>query len=171
MMLCKTDSSVLFSSLYSSSLSLISGLFLLSPAMMAPHLAVGTMRNDKMGEPCFYLMGQNQTTVCSQVCPSSPYLFKLSFRLYPPLELILPWTPPCAFAPGFAFLLVCMLHVLSRLNRRLIQPPWNLPQCASGLNNSDWSTLITCCCLSKLSRLPAAKHTFSFFFFILLCCK
>ncbi|XP_077445159.1 membrane-associated guanylate kinase, WW and PDZ domain-containing protein 1-like isoform X10 [Stigmatopora argus] len=31
-------------------------------AMMAPHLAVGTMRNDKMGEPCFYLMGQNQTT-------------------------------------------------------------------------------------------------------------
>ncbi|TNN38377.1 Membrane-associated guanylate kinase, WW and PDZ domain-containing protein 1 [Liparis tanakae] len=35
-------------------------------AMMAPHLAVGTMRNDKMGEPCFYLMGQNQTTVCSQ---------------------------------------------------------------------------------------------------------
>ncbi|KAL1021542.1 hypothetical protein UPYG_G00014590 [Umbra pygmaea] len=32
-------------------------------AMMAPHLAVGTMRNDKMGEPCFYLMGQNQTTV------------------------------------------------------------------------------------------------------------
>lgn len=34
--------------------------------MMAPHLAVGTMRNDKMGEPCFYLMGQNQTTVCSQ---------------------------------------------------------------------------------------------------------
>lgn len=47
-------------------LSLVAGLFLLSPAMMAPHLAVGTMRNDKMGEPCFYLMGQNQTTVCSQ---------------------------------------------------------------------------------------------------------
>uniref|UniRef100_A0A3P9PQ33 Membrane-associated guanylate kinase, WW and PDZ domain-containing protein 1 n=1 Tax=Poecilia reticulata TaxID=8081 RepID=A0A3P9PQ33_POERE len=35
-------------------------------AMMAPHLAVGTLRNDKMGEPCFYLMGQNQTTVCSK---------------------------------------------------------------------------------------------------------
>lgn len=47
-------------------LSIVAGLFLLSPAMMAPHLAVGTMRNDKMGEPCFYLMGQNQTTVCSQ---------------------------------------------------------------------------------------------------------
>uniref|UniRef100_A0A7N9AWV6 Membrane-associated guanylate kinase, WW and PDZ domain-containing protein 1 n=1 Tax=Mastacembelus armatus TaxID=205130 RepID=A0A7N9AWV6_9TELE len=34
-------------------------------AMMAPHLAVGTMRNDKMGEPCFYLMGQNQTTTAA----------------------------------------------------------------------------------------------------------
>lgn len=53
-------------SLSFSDLSLVAGLFLLSPAMMAPHLAVGTMRNDKMGEPCFYLMGQNQTTVCSQ---------------------------------------------------------------------------------------------------------
>lgn len=71
-MLCKTASCLfyLFSPLYSSLLSLsfspVAGLFLLSPAMMAPHLAVGTMRNDKMGEPCFYLMGQNQTTVCSQ---------------------------------------------------------------------------------------------------------
>uniref|UniRef100_A0A3B3U908 Membrane associated guanylate kinase, WW and PDZ domain containing 1 n=1 Tax=Poecilia latipinna TaxID=48699 RepID=A0A3B3U908_9TELE len=34
-------------------------------AMMAPHLAVGTLRNDKMGEPCFYLMGQNQTTTAA----------------------------------------------------------------------------------------------------------
>uniref|UniRef100_A0A8D3AGV8 Membrane-associated guanylate kinase, WW and PDZ domain-containing protein 1 n=1 Tax=Scophthalmus maximus TaxID=52904 RepID=A0A8D3AGV8_SCOMX len=34
-------------------------------AMMTPHLAVGTMRNDKMGEPCFYLMGQNQTTTAA----------------------------------------------------------------------------------------------------------
>ncbi|CAL8325320.1 unnamed protein product [Merluccius merluccius] len=34
-------------------------------AMMAPHLAVGTMRNEKMGEPCFYLMGQNQTTTAA----------------------------------------------------------------------------------------------------------
>uniref|UniRef100_A0A8C9S8B0 Membrane-associated guanylate kinase, WW and PDZ domain-containing protein 1 n=1 Tax=Scleropages formosus TaxID=113540 RepID=A0A8C9S8B0_SCLFO len=33
-------------------------------AMVAPHLAA-CMRNDKLGEPCFYLMGQNQTTVCS----------------------------------------------------------------------------------------------------------
>uniref|UniRef100_A0AAY4D8U7 Membrane-associated guanylate kinase, WW and PDZ domain-containing protein 1 n=1 Tax=Denticeps clupeoides TaxID=299321 RepID=A0AAY4D8U7_9TELE len=32
-------------------------------AMMAPHLTA-CMRNDKLGEPCFYLMGQNQTTVC-----------------------------------------------------------------------------------------------------------
>uniref|UniRef100_A0AAR2K3M9 Membrane-associated guanylate kinase, WW and PDZ domain-containing protein 1 n=1 Tax=Pygocentrus nattereri TaxID=42514 RepID=A0AAR2K3M9_PYGNA len=32
-------------------------------AMMAPHLAA-CLRNDKLGEPCFYLMGQNQTTVC-----------------------------------------------------------------------------------------------------------
>ncbi|KAF5907243.1 membrane-associated guanylate kinase, WW and PDZ domain-containing protein 1-like isoform X9, partial [Clarias magur] len=30
-------------------------------AMMAPHLA-SCLRNDKLGEPCFYLMGQNQTT-------------------------------------------------------------------------------------------------------------
>ncbi|XP_066501045.1 membrane-associated guanylate kinase, WW and PDZ domain-containing protein 1-like isoform X6 [Hoplias malabaricus] len=30
-------------------------------AMMAPHLAA-CLRNDKLGEPCFYLMGQNQTT-------------------------------------------------------------------------------------------------------------
>ncbi|XP_063064866.1 membrane-associated guanylate kinase, WW and PDZ domain-containing protein 1-like isoform X13 [Engraulis encrasicolus] len=30
-------------------------------AMMPPHLA-SCMRNDKLGEPCFYLMGQNQTT-------------------------------------------------------------------------------------------------------------
>lgn len=76
-MKCKTASCLfyLFSPLLSfslslslsfSDLSLVAGLFLLSPAMMAPHLAVGTMRNDKMGEPCFYLMGQNQTTVCSQ---------------------------------------------------------------------------------------------------------
>uniref|UniRef100_A0A8C5N9W8 Membrane-associated guanylate kinase, WW and PDZ domain-containing protein 1 n=1 Tax=Gouania willdenowi TaxID=441366 RepID=A0A8C5N9W8_GOUWI len=49
-------------------------------AMMAPHLAVGTMRNDKMGEPCFYLMGQNQTTVCSQVCPN-PSSLSISLHL------------------------------------------------------------------------------------------
>ncbi|XP_035392099.1 membrane-associated guanylate kinase, WW and PDZ domain-containing protein 1-like isoform X3 [Electrophorus electricus] len=30
-------------------------------AMMAPHLTA-CLRNDKLGEPCFYLMGQNQTT-------------------------------------------------------------------------------------------------------------
>uniref|UniRef100_A0A8C1HLC8 Membrane-associated guanylate kinase, WW and PDZ domain-containing protein 1 n=1 Tax=Cyprinus carpio carpio TaxID=630221 RepID=A0A8C1HLC8_CYPCA len=31
-------------------------------AMMGPHLAA-CLRNDKLGEPCFYLMGQNQATV------------------------------------------------------------------------------------------------------------
>lgn len=62
-------------------LSLVAGLFLLSPAMMAPHLTVGTMRNDKMGEPCFYLMGQNQTTVCSQKCPNPPCFSPLAFCL------------------------------------------------------------------------------------------
>ncbi|KPP70408.1 hypothetical protein Z043_110765 [Scleropages formosus] len=35
--------------------------------MVAPHLAA-CMRNDKLGEPCFYLMGQNQTTKKSTVC-------------------------------------------------------------------------------------------------------
>uniref|UniRef100_G8JLT3 Membrane-associated guanylate kinase, WW and PDZ domain-containing protein 1 n=1 Tax=Xenopus tropicalis TaxID=8364 RepID=G8JLT3_XENTR len=35
-------------------------------AMIPPNIAA-CMRNDKLGEPCFYLMGQNQTTVCSQV--------------------------------------------------------------------------------------------------------
>lgn len=70
---------LLFLLLFSLSL-IVAGLFLLSPAMMAPHLAVGTMRNDKMGEPCFYLMGQNQTTVCSQKSvPSHVPFHKFSF--------------------------------------------------------------------------------------------
>lgn len=34
-----------------------------SSAMMGPHLSA-CLRNDKLGEPCFYLMGQNQATVC-----------------------------------------------------------------------------------------------------------
>lgn len=112
-----------FSSLDSSSLSLslISGLFLLSPAMMAPHLAVGTMRNDKMGEPCFYLMGQNQTTVCSQVCPSSPSPLKnfLSILSTPSAHPHLNST--FCICPWVCLLLVCMLPVLSCLNRRYAQ--------------------------------------------------
>lgn len=78
-------------------LSLVAGLFLLSPAMMAPHLAVGTMRNDKMGEPCFYLMGQNQTTVCSQksVPLHSPcHRFPFSY-IHPFFQPIPPCIPLC----------------------------------------------------------------------------
>lgn len=80
--------------------SLIAGLFLLSPAMMTPHLAVGTMRNDKMGEPCFYLMGQNQTTVCSQKSVPNPlcHLF-LS---------VLPSTPCGSSLPASHFVCLCV---------------------------------------------------------------
>lgn len=35
-----------------------------SSAMIPPNIAA-CMRNDKLGESCFYLMGHNQTTVCS----------------------------------------------------------------------------------------------------------
>uniref|UniRef100_A0A3P8R2J6 Membrane associated guanylate kinase, WW and PDZ domain containing 1a n=1 Tax=Astatotilapia calliptera TaxID=8154 RepID=A0A3P8R2J6_ASTCA len=66
-------------------------------AMMAPHLAVGTMRNDKMGEPCFYLMGQNQTTVCSQksVPLHSPcHRFPFSY-IHPFFQPIPPCIPLC----------------------------------------------------------------------------
>lgn len=101
-MLCKTASCPFYLSsslflLLSLWLSLVAGLFLLSPAMMAPHLAVGTMRNDKMGEPCFYLMGQNQTTVCSQksVPIHSPcHIFPFSF-IHPSFQLIPTWVLLC----------------------------------------------------------------------------
>lgn len=129
---------------------------------MAPHLAVGTMRNDKMGEPCFYLMGQNQTTVCSQVCPSSPSPLKsfLSILSTPSAHPHLNST--LCICPWVCLLLVCMLPVLSCLNRRFAQL-W----CAPGINNSDWSKL--CCCFSNLSMLPAAKHTSYFLFLFFFC--
>lgn len=37
-----------------------------STAMIPPNLAA-CMRNEKLGEACFYLMGHNQTTVCSSI--------------------------------------------------------------------------------------------------------
>lgn len=37
-----------------------------STAMIPPNLAA-CMRNEKHGEACFYLMGHNQTTVCSSI--------------------------------------------------------------------------------------------------------
>uniref|UniRef100_A0A671RTR4 Membrane associated guanylate kinase, WW and PDZ domain containing 1a n=1 Tax=Sinocyclocheilus anshuiensis TaxID=1608454 RepID=A0A671RTR4_9TELE len=42
-------------------------------AMMGPHLAA-CLRNDKLGEPCFYLMGQNQATVCKGRSVCQPFL-------------------------------------------------------------------------------------------------
>uniref|UniRef100_A0A8C2J788 Membrane associated guanylate kinase, WW and PDZ domain containing 1a n=1 Tax=Cyprinus carpio TaxID=7962 RepID=A0A8C2J788_CYPCA len=42
-------------------------------AMMGPHLAA-CLRNDKLGEPCFYLMGQNQATVCKGHSVCQPFL-------------------------------------------------------------------------------------------------
>lgn len=47
-----------------------------SSAMMGPHLAA-CLRNDKLGEPCFYLMSQNQATVCRalSVCAMPPHHF------------------------------------------------------------------------------------------------
>lgn len=98
------------------SLTLVAGLFLLSPAMMTPHLAVGTMRNDKMGEPCFYLMGQNQTTVCSQksvpihsppaVLCSFPVLIHPSRPAHPDLNTL------CLCLARGCVYIVCMLCVL-----------------------------------------------------------
>ena len=117
---CKTASCLfyLFSPLY----ILLSLCLLLlgsssSPAMMAPHLAVGTMRNDKMGEPCFYLMGQNQTTVCSQksVPTHSPcHLFPFDL-IHPTFQLIPTWIPLCVCLRT-GVLTVCMLYVVSCLN-------------------------------------------------------
>uniref|UniRef100_A0A3Q3KJA5 Membrane-associated guanylate kinase, WW and PDZ domain-containing protein 1 n=1 Tax=Monopterus albus TaxID=43700 RepID=A0A3Q3KJA5_MONAL len=86
-------------------------------AMMAPHLAVGTMRNDKMEEPCFYLMGQNQTTVCSQksVPVHSPsHLFPSSFT-HPSFQLI----PTCIShftVCVCVYVVMYMLYVLPCLN-------------------------------------------------------
>lgn len=37
-----------------------------STAMIPPNIAA-CMRNEKLGEACFYLMGHNQTTVCSSI--------------------------------------------------------------------------------------------------------
>ncbi|KAJ8265633.1 hypothetical protein COCON_G00147320 [Conger conger] len=45
-------------------------------AMMAPPLAA-CMRNDKLGEPCFYLMGQNQTTTPAMTGTAPPPVHKL----------------------------------------------------------------------------------------------
>lgn len=155
-----------FSSLDSSSLSLslISGLFLLSPAMMAPHLAVGTMRNDKMGEPCFYLMGQNQTTVCSQVCPSSPSPLKNFLSIlstpsaHPHLNSYILHLP--LGLPSFSVHASCVVMPEPKIRTTFVKPLYDVHQ----TNNSDWSKLIMCCCFSNLSRLPAPKHAFYFFY-------
>uniref|UniRef100_A0A672HWS1 Membrane-associated guanylate kinase, WW and PDZ domain-containing protein 1 n=1 Tax=Salarias fasciatus TaxID=181472 RepID=A0A672HWS1_SALFA len=79
-------------------------------AMMAPHLAVGTMRNDKMGEPCFYLMGQNQTTVCSQksVPIHSPCHFTPSLLSFPPAHPYL--------ASYFVCVCIWSLYIVYMLN-------------------------------------------------------
>ncbi|KAJ8409283.1 hypothetical protein AAFF_G00234810 [Aldrovandia affinis] len=45
-------------------------------AMIAPHLAA-CMRNDKLGEPCFYLMGQNQTTTPAMTATVPPPVHKM----------------------------------------------------------------------------------------------
>ncbi len=62
--------------------------------MMGPHLAA-CLRNDKLGEPCFYLMGQNQATVCKGrfVCvnpcchPATHYKPRLGTRVLLPHPL------------------------------------------------------------------------------------
>ncbi|XDV48240.1 hypothetical protein PO909_017689 [Leuciscus waleckii] len=53
-------------------------------AMMGPHLAA-CLRNDKLGEPCYYLMGQNQATVCKAQCVSTlPITHKCVLFPHPP---------------------------------------------------------------------------------------
>lgn len=39
----------------------------LPPTAMIPPNIAACMRNEKLGEACFYLMGHNQTTVCSSI--------------------------------------------------------------------------------------------------------
>lgn len=85
---------------FSLSLSLLLGFFfLVCAAMMPPHLA-SCMRNDKLGEPCFYLMGQNQTTVCSPLSSTvilSPRILHLPPDPLPPRRnlyaITLPYPP------------------------------------------------------------------------------
>lgn len=56
---------------FSFSLSLLlsdcSWCWALPPTAMIPPNIAACMRNEKLGEACFYLMGHNQTTVCSSI--------------------------------------------------------------------------------------------------------
>lgn len=67
-----------------------------SSAMMGPHLAA-CLRNDKLGEPCFYLMSQNQATVCRalSVCAMPPHHCCILYALVCVLSLLY-ITPSCA---------------------------------------------------------------------------
>lgn len=49
------------------SLSDCSWCWALSSTAMIPPSIAACMRNEKLGEACFYLMGHNQTTVCSSI--------------------------------------------------------------------------------------------------------
>ena len=113
---------------------------------MAPHLAVGTMRNDKMGEPCFYLMGQNQTTVCSLKSVPNP-TWPPSYPL-PNTHQTLPVFPSATLCP------VCVCCSLSH-SPHLCAPIWHMnPSTQSARlllcppHTRSWfmSLLITCSC-------------------------
>lgn len=156
-------------SLSFSDLSLVAGLFLLSPAMMAPHLAVGTMRNDKMGEPCFYLMGQNQTTVCSQKSamihppPSPP-----DPPTPCPLVIFLFWFSPHPFVRSTRTCILLCLYVTkwtSFLSCRAWNPTFHITLYThvERTRTNIMPPVIKCCCHSNLANF--SKSPFIWFFF------